>query len=50
MSLSRHGRNLLRQLALSLTPPEDLLIRMVETILNWIVRQLTQNQLLKILG
>jgi len=50
VSLSRHGLNLLRQLTRPLTPPEDPLARMVETILNWIARQLARNQLLKIVG
>ena len=38
VSLSRYGLNLLRQLTRPLTPPEDPLARMVETILNWIAR------------
>ena len=50
VSLSRHGLNLLRQLTRPLTPGEDPLARMVETILNWIARQLARNQLLKIVG
>ena len=50
VSLSRHGLNLLRQLTRPLTPPEDPLARMVETMLNWITRQLARNQLLKIVG
>ena len=49
-SLSRHGLNLLRQLARPLTLPEDPLARLVETLLNWITRQLAKNQLLKIVG
>ena len=49
-SLSRHGFKQLRQLPRPLTPPEDPLARMVETILNWIARQLARNQLLKIVG
>ena len=50
VSLSRHGLKLLRQLTRPLTPPENPLARMVETILNWIARQLARNQLLKIVG
>ena len=50
VSLSRHGLNLLRQPTRPLTPPEDPLARMVETILNWIAKQLARNQLLKIVG
>ena len=49
-SLSRHGLNLLCQLARPLTRPEDPLARLVETLLNWITRQLAKNQLLKIVG
>ena len=49
-SLSRHGLNLLRQLTHPLTPPEDPLARVVETILNWVTRQPARNQLLKIVG
>ena len=48
VSLSRYGLNLLRQLTRPLTPPEDPLARMVETILNWIAKQLARDQLLKI--
>ena len=48
-SLSRHGLKLLRQLPRPLTPPEDPLARMAETILNWIAGQLARNQLLKTL-
>ena len=50
VSLSRHGRNLPRQLTRPLTSPKDPLVRMVKTILNWITRQLARNQLLKIVG
>ena len=49
-SLARHGLNLLRQLARPLTLPGDPLARLVETLLNWITRQLAKNQSLKIVG
>jgi len=49
-SFSRHGLNLLRQLTRPLTSPHDPLLRLVETLLNWIARQLARNQLLKIVG
>ena len=49
-SLSRHGLKLLRQLPRPLTTPEDPLVRMAKTILNWITGQLARNQLLKIVG
>ena len=42
-SLSRHGLNLLPPLARPLTRPEDPLARLVETLLNWITRQLAKN-------
>ena len=49
-SLARHGLNLLRQLTRPLIRPEDPLARLVETLLNWITRQLAKNQSLKIVG
>ena len=49
-SLARHGLNLLRQLTRPLTRPDDPLARLVETLLNWMTRQLARNQLLKIVG
>ena len=49
-SLARHGLNLLRQLTRPLTRPEDPLARLVETLLNWITRQLARNQTIKIVG
>ena len=49
-SLARHGLNLLRQLTRPLTRPEDPLARLVETLLNWITRQLARNQIIKIVG
>jgi len=49
-SFSRHGLNLLRQLTRPLTSPQDPLLRLVETLLKWITRQLARNQLVKIVG
>jgi hypothetical protein len=49
-SLARHGLNLLRQLTRPLTRPDDPLARLVETLLNWITRQLARNQTIKIVG
>ena len=49
-SLARHGLNLLRQITRPLIRPDDPLARLVETLLNWITRQLARNQTIKIVG
>ena len=49
-SLSRHGLNLLRRITRPLTPTDDPMARLVETVLNWTRRQLARSQLLKIVG
>ena len=49
-SLSRHSLNLLRRITRPLTPTDDPMARLVETVLNWTIRQLTKSQLLKITG
>ena len=49
-SLSRHGLNLLRRITRPLTPTDDPTARLIGTVLNWTLRQLARNQLLKIAG
>ena len=49
-SLSRHGLNLLRRITRPLTPTDDPMARLVETVLNWTRRQLARSQPLKIVG
>ena len=49
-SLSRHGLNLLRRITRPLTPTDDPMARLVETVLNWTLRQLARSQPLKIVG
>ena len=49
-SLARHGLNLLRQLTRPLIRPDDPLAHLVDTLLNWITRQLARNQTIKIVG
>jgi|GEM_PF-1462290 len=48
--LARHGHNLLRQLTRPLIRPDDPLAHLVETLLNWITRQLARNQIIKVVG
>ena len=49
-SFSRHGLNLVRQLTRPHTCSDQPLARLVETLLDWLTRQLTYNQPTKIVG
>lgn len=44
-SLSRHGLNIVRQLTRPATDSGTRLARLVETLLNWLIRQITQYQM-----
>ena len=49
-SLSRHGLNILRQLSRPGTCPNQPLARLVERLADWLIRQLSNFQLTKIVG
>jgi len=49
-SLSRHGLNLLRQLTRPDTCPHQPLARLVERLADWLIRQLLNLQVTKIVG